>query len=58
MSRHLLDLGIMRRNRSRGLGFISQQQDKDDLRKNVYRLAPKGKALVEEMDAALFRRAG
>ena len=37
------------RNRLPGLGPISQQQDKDDLRKNVYALAPKGRALVEDL---------
>jgi DNA-binding MarR family transcriptional regulator len=47
MSRHLLDLGIMYRDRSPGLGLIDQQQDKDDLRKNIYFLSPKGKALIE-----------
>lgn len=52
MSRHLLDLGIMRRDRSPGLGLIEQRQDKDDLRKNVYCLSPKGRELVHQLDEA------
>lgn len=56
MSRHLLDLGIMRRSRQPGLGLIDQQQDKEDLRKNVYALAPRGRALIQELDSALRRQ--
>jgi len=50
MSRHLLDLGLMRRNRSPGLGLIDQQEDNDDRRKNIYRLSARGKALIEAIE--------
>jgi DNA-binding MarR family transcriptional regulator len=53
MSRHLLDLGIMRRDRSPGLGLIDQRQDKDDLRKNIYCLSDRGRKLVHDLEAAL-----
>jgi DNA-binding MarR family transcriptional regulator len=56
MSRHLLDLGLMRRSREPGLGLIEQRQDHDDLRKNVYCLSPSGKALVDELDGIVNRR--
>ena len=56
MSRHLLDLGLMYRDRSPGLGLINQEQDKDDMRKNVYCLSPKGKALIEEVGQKLGGR--
>jgi DNA-binding MarR family transcriptional regulator len=56
MSRHLLDLGIMRRDRSPGLGLIDQRQDKDDLRKNIYCLSDRGRKLVHDLEAALSQK--
>lgn len=47
MSRHLLDLGARNRKKEPGYGLIEQTTDVDDLRKNVYRLTPKGRALVQ-----------
>jgi DNA-binding MarR family transcriptional regulator len=56
MSRHLLDLGLMRRDRTPGLGLIEQRQDNDDLRKNIYCLSDRGRVLVHELDEALASR--
>src|ERR1051325_6236004 len=56
MSRHLLDLGLMCRDRSPGLGLIEQQEDNDDRRKNIYRLSAKGKALIMEIEQGVQQR--
>lgn len=56
MSRHLLDLGDMNRKREPGMQLIEQYPDPTDRRKNIYRLTPKGAALVGDLDQ-LFRSA-
>lgn len=53
MSRHLLDLGIRTRKREPGLGLIDQGTDPEDSRKNVYRLTPKGRKLIDEITRRL-----
>lgn len=55
MSRHLLDLGIRNRKREPGYGLIEQTTDVDDLRKNVYKLTPKGRALVQTVSDLMDR---
>jgi DNA-binding MarR family transcriptional regulator len=53
MSRQLLDIGIMRRDRSPGMGLIDQRSDPDDLRKNTYCLTPRGKTLLKSLQREL-----
>lgn len=53
ISRHLLDLGELNRKRQPGLRLVEQHPDLTDRRKNVYRLTPKGRALVVAIERAL-----
>ena len=49
-SRHLLDLGEMRRDQEPGLGLLDQHPDRMDRRRNVYYLTPKGKQLLAKLN--------
>lgn len=55
MTRNLLDLGEMNRQREQGLGLIVQERDAFDLRKHRARLTPKGRKLSHDLDLAFSR---
>ena len=49
ISRHLLDLGPFLRDKSPGFGLISNERDPMELRKNIYMLTDRGRALVRKV---------
>lgn len=49
MSRHLLDLGPVNRDRRPGYGLIQIKTDPNDRRRNVYTLSPAGWALITKI---------
>jgi DNA-binding MarR family transcriptional regulator len=53
MTRHLLDIGDRNRAREEGFGLISQERDRNDLRRTHAKFTPKGKALLHRMMTAL-----
>lgn len=53
MSRHLLDLGPRNRKKEPGFGLIEQRSSDDDMRRNVYTLTAKGRALVQTLNQLL-----
>lgn len=53
MTRNLLDIGELNRQRAPGLGLIEQVRDSFDLRKHRARLTPKGRKLALELNATL-----
>lgn len=55
MTRNLLDLGDVNRQREAGLGLIVQERDPFDLRKHRARLTPKGRKLSHDVNIALRR---
>jgi len=53
MSRHLSDLGDKRRTGELGHQLIERLQDPAELRRNMYRLTPKGRRLKEKLVSVL-----
>lgn len=53
MSRHLLDLSDRNRKLGSGFGLVERRQDPDELRRNIYTLTPKGRALARSILGAL-----
>lgn len=53
MSRHLLDLGERNRQKQPGFMLVEQKPDPQDLRRNVYRLTPRGRKLVDTIAAVM-----
>jgi hypothetical protein len=58
MTRNLLDLGEVNRQREAGLGLIVQERDPFDLRKHRARLTAKGRKLSHDLDLAYSRIRG
>tara|TARA_R100000742_G_C4256296_1_gene74167 strand:- start:271 stop:618 length:348 start_codon:yes stop_codon:yes gene_type:complete len=48
-SRQLLDLGDRDRHGREGLKLVNSVRDKDNLKKNVYTLSPKGKQVINQL---------
>lgn len=55
MTRNLLDIGGLNRQREKGLDLIVQERDPYDLRKHRARLTPKGRKLSHDVALALGR---
>jgi hypothetical protein len=55
MTRNLLDIGELNRQREAGLGLITQERDPFDLRKHRARLTTKGRKLAHDINVALRR---
>jgi hypothetical protein len=55
MTRNLLDIGPMNRQREKGLDLIVQERDPFDLRKHRARLTPRGIKLAHDMKLAARR---
>ncbi len=53
MSRHLLDLGERNRKKEPGFHLVEQRSDTNDLRRNIYRLTPKGEKLAHDIAEAV-----
>jgi DNA-binding MarR family transcriptional regulator len=53
MTRHLLDIGDRNRAREEGFGLVTQERDKEDLRRTHSRVTPTGKALMHKLMNAL-----
>lgn len=53
MTRHLLDIGDLNRNREPGFGLVTQERDQTDLRRHQARIAPAGKVLMRRIINAL-----
>jgi DNA-binding MarR family transcriptional regulator len=53
MTRNLLDVGDLNRQRQPGLGLITQERDIMDLRRHRARLTPKGATTLRQMLTAL-----
>jgi DNA-binding MarR family transcriptional regulator len=53
MSRHLLDLGEVDRNKHAGLGLVEGRTNVTNQREKVYALTHKGRALVTKIAGAL-----
>jgi DNA-binding MarR family transcriptional regulator len=53
MSRHLLDLGEVDRNKKAGLGLVEGRTNVTNQREKVYALTHKGRALVTKVAGAL-----
>lgn len=53
MTRHLLDIGDRNRAREEGFGLVTQERDRNDLRRHAARITPKGKALIHRFMLAL-----
>jgi hypothetical protein len=53
MTRHLLDIGDRNRALEQGFGLITQERDKEDLRRHHARVTPTGKALLNKIVNAL-----
>ena len=53
MTRHLLDIGDRNRQREEGFGLITQERDRNDLRRHHARVTPTGKALMNRIVNAL-----
>lgn len=53
MTRHLLDIGDRNRVGEDGFGWITQERDRNDLRRHHARITPKGKALLNQVKQAL-----
>lgn len=49
VSRHLLDLGPKDRHHKPGFGLITFEKDPMELRKNIYKLTPRGRALAGKL---------
>lgn len=47
-SRHLLDLGERNRFKEPGYDLVRHEKDNNDLRRNYYKLTPKGQRLVAQ----------
>lgn len=48
-SRYLLDLSDKTRRGEAGYGLVNRQPDPDELRRNMYSLTPKGRAMVRKL---------
>ncbi|WFU39012.1 hypothetical protein QA640_32135 [Bradyrhizobium sp. CB82] len=55
MTRNLLDIGDLNRQREKGLELITQERDPWDLRKRRAYLSPKGRKLIHDVNVALRR---
>ena len=55
MTRNLLDIGDINRQREKGLELITQERDPFDLRKHRARLSAKGRKLAHDINVALRR---
>lgn len=53
MTRNLLDIGDLNRQREPGLGIVSQERDVFDLRRHNSKITPKGAGLANRVVAAL-----
>lgn len=53
MTRHLLDIGDRNRNREEGFGLVTQERDRNDLRRHHARVTPRGKVLMRRLINAL-----
>ncbi|WP_027565277.1 MarR family winged helix-turn-helix transcriptional regulator [Bradyrhizobium sp. URHA0013] len=53
MTRHLLDIGDRNRNREEGFGLVTQERDRNDLRRHHARVTPTGKVLMRRIINAL-----
>lgn len=53
MTRHLLDIGDRNRNREQGFGLVTQERDRNDLRRHHARVTPTGKVLMRRIINAL-----
>jgi DNA-binding MarR family transcriptional regulator len=53
MTRNLLDIGDMNRQREEGLGLVTQERDLMDLRRHNSKVTPKGAGLADRVIAAL-----
>ena len=53
MSRHLLDLGDIDRNKVPGLGLVEGRTNITNQRERIYQLTPKGRSLVTKVAGAL-----
>ncbi|MCK1541008.1 hypothetical protein IVB12_03120 [Bradyrhizobium sp. 179] len=53
MTRHLLDIGDLNRAREEGFGLVTQERDRNDLRRHHARITPKGKAIAHRIMQAL-----
>lgn len=53
MTRNLLDIGSLNRQRQEGLNLIEQVRDPHDLRKHRAKLTPQGRKLMHDVLAAL-----
>lgn len=53
MTRHLLDIGDRNRAREEGFGLVTQERDKNDLRRHHARITPRGKAIMHKILQAL-----
>jgi len=49
MTRNLLDVGDRNRHKEAGLGWITQERDRFDLRRNTARVTPSGRTVVRKM---------
>ena len=49
VSRHMLDLGQFNRHKGPGFNLIQSERDPMELRKNIYTLTPKGRALANKV---------
>ena len=49
VTRHLLDLGQFNRQKGPGYNLVQSERDPMELRKNIYTLTPKGKALYKKL---------
>jgi len=52
-SRQLLDLGDRDRHGREGLKLVNSVRDRDNLKKNVYTLSPKGKQVINQLVGVL-----
>jgi hypothetical protein len=53
MTRHLLDIGDRNRKAEQGFGLVTQERDREDLRRHHARITPTGKALMNKIMNAL-----
>ena len=48
-SRYLLDLSDKTRNGDKGYGLVRRESDPAELRRNMYSLTPKGRAMIRDL---------
>lgn len=60
MTRNLLDIGDLNRNREPGYGMVTQERDLMDLRRHNARVTPKGRTMMDHVHHVLqmFTRKG